>query len=98
MVIPSGICVHPIGSTSCSMVPSHEQRKPGTTLQGGVAPDVTGTTLSTNELEANRISTLLFITVFMTIFVPPARAQKSEKPKAREFRIKSIVEATLATI
>ncbi|KAH3882504.1 hypothetical protein DPMN_006444 [Dreissena polymorpha] len=34
MVIPSGICVHPIGSTSCSMVPSHERRKPGTTLQG----------------------------------------------------------------
>ncbi|KAH3772617.1 hypothetical protein DPMN_173958 [Dreissena polymorpha] len=45
MVIPSGICVHPIGSTSCSMVPSHERRKPGTTLQGDVAPDVTGTTL-----------------------------------------------------
>ncbi|KAH3890662.1 hypothetical protein DPMN_014747 [Dreissena polymorpha] len=45
MVIPSGICIHPIGSTSCSMVPSHERRKPGTTLQGGVAPDVTGTTL-----------------------------------------------------
>ncbi|KAH3737450.1 hypothetical protein DPMN_044043 [Dreissena polymorpha] len=37
MVLPSGICVHPIGSTSCSMVPSHERRKPGTTLQGGVA-------------------------------------------------------------
>ncbi|KAH3855502.1 hypothetical protein DPMN_098070 [Dreissena polymorpha] len=37
MVIPSGICVHPIGSTSCSMVPSHERRKTGTTLQGGVA-------------------------------------------------------------
>ncbi|KAH3847303.1 hypothetical protein DPMN_089623 [Dreissena polymorpha] len=37
MVIPSGICVHPIGSTSCSMVPSYERRKPGTTLQGGVA-------------------------------------------------------------
>ncbi|KAH3847309.1 hypothetical protein DPMN_089629 [Dreissena polymorpha] len=37
MVIPSGICVHPIGSTSCSMVTSHERRKPGTTLQGGVA-------------------------------------------------------------
>ncbi|KAH3774466.1 hypothetical protein DPMN_175848 [Dreissena polymorpha] len=37
MVIPSGICVHPIGSTSCCMVPSHERRKPGTTLQGGVA-------------------------------------------------------------
>ncbi|KAH3774963.1 hypothetical protein DPMN_176358 [Dreissena polymorpha] len=35
MVIPSGICVHPIGSTSCSMVPSHERRKPGATLQGG---------------------------------------------------------------
>ncbi|KAH3847106.1 hypothetical protein DPMN_089420 [Dreissena polymorpha] len=34
MVIPSGICVHPIGSTSSSMVPSHERRKPGTTLQG----------------------------------------------------------------
>ena len=48
MVIPSGICVHPIGSTSCSMVPSHERRKPGTTLQGGVAPDVTGTTVDLN--------------------------------------------------
>ncbi|KAH3821468.1 hypothetical protein DPMN_123232 [Dreissena polymorpha] len=49
MVIPSGISVHPIGSTSCSMVPAHERRKPGTTLQGGVAPDVTGTTTHCEE-------------------------------------------------
>ncbi|KAH3831163.1 hypothetical protein DPMN_104425 [Dreissena polymorpha] len=45
MVIPSGICVHPIGSTSCSMIPSQERRNPGTTLQGSVASDVIGTTL-----------------------------------------------------
>ncbi|KAH3777311.1 hypothetical protein DPMN_178751 [Dreissena polymorpha] len=35
MVIPSGICAHPVGSTSCSMVPSHERRKPGTNSAWG---------------------------------------------------------------
>ncbi|KAH3772661.1 hypothetical protein DPMN_174003 [Dreissena polymorpha] len=35
MVIPAGIRVHPIGSTSCSMVPSHEHRKPGTNSAWG---------------------------------------------------------------
>ena len=31
------------------------------------------------------------ITVLITMFVPPARAQNLEKPTAREFRIKNLL-------